>query len=413
MHDVRIDGQLVGSLDMGTTKVSAMLGMRQDGAVRIIGIGTTPAEGLKQGVVVDIEKASGSVACAVAEAEKMAGTSVRQYNVGVAGEHILSMNSRGVVGIPGPDPEIDRDDVARSLRAAADFSLPADREILHTLPQQYIIDNQDGIREPSGMRGTRLEARAHVVTASRAALDNIARTLDNCHIDIGELVLEPLASSFSVVTDDEREIGVMLIDIGGGTTDVMIYREDGVVASGVIGIGGSNVTSDIAYGLRTAMRAAESIKIEHGCALSSMASLDEQIDVPGIGFREDKKVGKHFLAGIIEPRVNELFSLINDQITKSEYKKSLGAGVVLTGGSSMLAGAQELAEQVFDLPVRIGTPIAVDGLTEVVNHPKYATGVGLLLYDDAWSAGRSERTSSARWWRTSVDHLRKAIASFV
>ena len=252
---------------MGTTKVSAMLGIRQGRGVRIIGIGTTPAEGLKQGVVVDIEKASGSVACAVAEAEKMAGTSVRQYNVGVAGEHILSMNSRGVVGIPGPDSEIDRDDVARSLNAAADFSLPADREILHTLPQQYIIDNQDGIREPSGMCGTRLEARAHVVTASRAALDNIARALDNCHIDIGEFVLEPLASSFSVVTDDEREIGVMLIDIGGGTTDVMIYREDGVVASGVIGIGGSNVTSDVAYGLRTAMRAAESIKIEHGCAL--------------------------------------------------------------------------------------------------------------------------------------------------
>jgi cell division protein FtsA len=398
---------------MGTTKVSAMLGIRQEDGVRIIGIGTTPAEGLKQGVVVDIEKASGSVACAVAEAEKMAGTSVRQYNVGVAGEHILSMNSRGVVGIPGSDAEIGRDDVTRSLHAAANFALPADREILHTLPQQYIIDNQEGIREPSGMYGTRLEARAHVVTASRAALDNVARSLDNCHLDIGELVLEPLASSFSVITDDEREIGVMLIDIGGGTTDVMIYRDDGVVASGVIGIGGNNVTSDIAYGLRTAMRAAESIKIEHGCALSSMASLKDQIDVPGIGFREDKKVGRHFLAGIIEPRVTELFSLINDQITNGEYKKSLGAGVVLTGGSSMLAGARELAEQVFDLPVRIGTPIAVDGLSEVVDHPKYATGVGLLLYDGAWSAARSDRASSAKWWRQSVDHLRKAIAGFV
>ena len=411
--DVRINGPLIGSIDMGTTKVSAMLGERLGDSVRIIGFGMTGAEGLRQGVVVDIEKATRSVATAVADAERMAGTSLRQFSVGVAGEHILSMNSRGVVGIPNQDVEITREDVERSLSAAANFALPTDREILHTLPQQYIIDNQDGIREPSGMYGTRLESRAHVVTASRAAMDNIAKTLDNCHLEIDELVLEPLASSAAVISDDEREIGVMLIDIGGGTTDVLIYREDGVVASGVIGIGGNNITSDIAYGLRTAVRAAEAIKIEHGCALSSATSLHEQIDVPGIGFREEKKVGKHFLAGIIEPRVKELFSLINDQITTSEYKKSLGAGVVLTGGSSMLAGAQELAEQVFDLPVRIGTPVAVDGLAEVVNHPKYATGVGLLLYDGVWSANRPDRAPSSKWWRQSVTHLRKAIAGFI
>jgi cell division protein FtsA len=408
-----MDTRLVGSLDMGTTKVSAMIGERQEAGIRIIGIGTTAAEGLKQGVVVDIEKASRSIARAVDEAEKMAGASVREFNVGVAGEHILSMNSRGVVGIPSSEGEISQEAVTRSLEAAANFALPPDREILHTLPQQYIVDNQEGIREPAGMYGMRLEARAHVVTAARAALDNIAKSLDNCHLDVGEFVLESLASSNAAITEDEREIGVMLIDIGGGTTDVMIYRDVGVVASGVIGIGGNNVTCDIAYGLRTAMKTAEAIKIDHGHALSSMASMHDQIAVPDVGFREERRVGKHFLAGIIEPRVTELFSLINDQIGKNEYKKSLGAGVVLTGGSSMLAGTRELAEQIFDLPVRIGTPIAVDGLTEVVNHPMYSTGVGLLLYDGTLGAKRLERAPSAKWWTQSFNHLRKAIASFV
>ena len=360
-----------------------------------------------------MKKASQSISRAVGEAEKMAGAAVKRYNVGVAGEHILSMNSRGVVGIPNPDNEISREDVARSLSAAANFALPADREILHTLPGQYIVDNQEGIRDPSGMYGSRLEARAHVVTASRAALDNMAKSLDNCHLEIGELVLEPLASSCSVITEDEREIGVMLIDIGGGTTDVIIYRDVGVVASGVIGIGGNNITGDIAYGLRTAVKTAEAIKIEYGCALSSMVSIHDQIDVPGIGFREEKKVGTHFLAGVIEPRVTELLSLINDQITKNEYKKSLGAGVVLTGGSSMLAGIRELAEQIFDLPVRIGAPTAVDGLAEVVNHPKHSTGVGLLLYDGPWRASKPGRVSSANWWIQSFNQLRRAIAGFI
>jgi len=410
---VKNDTQLVGSLDMGTTKVSAMLGERHGDGIRIIGLGTTAAEGLKQGVVVDIEKASRSVTNAVIEAEKMAGVSIRRYNVGVAGEHILSMNSRGVVGIPDPDNEISRDDVGRSLRAAANFALPNDREILHTLPQGFIIDNQEGIREPFGMYGTRLEARAHVVTASRAALDNISKSLENCRLEIGDLVLEPLASSRAVVAEDEREIGVMVIDIGGGTTDVMIHHDVGVVASGVIGIGGNNITSDIAYGLRTAMKTAESIKIEHGCALSSLVSANDDIDVAGIGFREERKVGKQFLAGIIEPRVTELFCLINEQITKSHYKKSLGAGAVLTGGSSMLAGTRELAEQIFDLPVRIGSPLAVDGLAEVVSHPKYSTGVGLLLYDGILGGPRLGRESSGNWWRQSFNQLRKAIASFI
>jgi cell division protein FtsA len=410
---VNSDVRLVGSIDLGTTKVSAMLGERQGEHVRIIGIGTTPSEGLKQGVIVDIERASDSVMAAVSEAERMAGASLRRYNVGVAGEHIRSMNSRGVVGIPSPDREIGSTDVERALSAARKFSLPPDREILHTLPQQYIVDNQEGIREPSGMHGSRLEARAHVVTASRPALDNVAATLDNCNLEIGDLALEPLASSYAVISDDEKEIGVMLLDIGGGTTDVIVHNEMGVAASGVIGIGGNHVTSDIAYGLRTALKSAEKIKIEHGCAMSGMVTTDEKIEVPGIGFRPSRLTGRQMLAGIIEPRVTELLSLVNDQISDNGIKRSLGAGVVMTGGCSMLTGIRELAEQIFDLPVRVGTPLGVDGLSEIVDHPRYATGVGLLRYDGEPGANRSQRISAAHWWRQSFNQVRRAIAGFI
>jgi cell division protein FtsA len=396
---------------MGTTKVCAILGELHEDGVRIIGFGMTAADGLRQGVVVDIERATRSVTSAITDAERMAGVSLGRYNVGVAGEHIRSMNSRGVVGIPDPDHEIKKTDVARSLKAARNFSLPEDREILHTIPQQYIIDSQEGIQEPSGMYGARLEARAHVVTASRPALDNIARTLENAHLDVGELVLEPLASSCAVLTEDEKEIGVMLIDIGGGTTDVMIYSGTGIVASGVIGVGGNNITNDIAYGLRTAVRSAENIKIEHGCAISGMVPMHEKIEVPGIGFREMKQVSRHLLAAIIEPRVKEIFTLIDEQIVKNEFKRALGAGVVLTGGSAMLRGTRELAEQIFDLPVRVGTPHHVDGLTEVVDHPMHATGVGLLMYEGRTT--RPDRAISGKWWRHSLNQLRRAIAGFI
>lgn len=410
---MRADEHLLGSIDMGTTKVSAVLGERTGDGVRVIGIGNAPSEGLKQGVVVDIDRASRSVERAVGEAERMAGIRLKRYNVGVAGEHIRSMNSRGVVGIPSSDHEITREDVVRTLNAGRNFALPSDREILHTLPQQYIVDDQAGIQEPCGMYGSRLEARVHVVTASRPALDNIAKTLDSTGLEIGELVLEPLASSEAVLTSDEKEIGVMLIDIGGGTTDVMVYHDNGVLASGVIGIGGSNITADVAYGLRTPMKAAEEIKIEHGCALSAMVDNGEKIEVPGIGFREKKYVGKQLLSAIIEPRVTELLSLINEQINKNDFKRSLGAGIVLTGGCSMLCGIRELSEQVFDVPVRIGTPIGVVGLSEVVSHPMYATGVGLLLYSDTTEVGRYQTTSSRKWWKHSFNQLRKAIASIV
>lgn len=404
---------LKASIDMGTTKVSAMIAECQGPYPRIIGVGTAPSEGLKQGVVVDIERAASSVERAVADAEHMAGLSVKTFAVGVAGEHIRSMNSRGVIAIPNLEAEITKEDVARALDASQKFSLPYDREIIHTLPQEYIVDNQRGIRQPAGMYGSRLEARVHVVTASRPALDNVEKTCRLAGVDIGELVMEPLASSYAVVTDEEREIGVMLLDIGGGTTDVMLFVEGGVVASGVIGLGGNNVTNDVAYGLRTSQQHAEAIKIQHGCALSSMVNEDETIDVVTIGFRETRSVTKHLISGIIEPRVSELFSLINGQITGNKLKKSLGAGLVLTGGSALLEGARELAEQIFDLPVRIGTPGAVDGLAEVVSHPKYATGVGLLHPNVGARSRYSNKSSGARRLRHSLTQLKRAIASFI
>jgi cell division protein FtsA len=410
---VKREMELIASLDMGTTKVTAMIGERRDTGIRVIGVGTTASQGLKQGIVVDINRAAKSALSAVKEAERMSGISVKGFNVGIAGEHIRSMNSRGVIAIPNLEVEISNGDVRRAITAAQNFTVPYDREIIHTIPSEYIVDDQRGIRQPSGMFGSRLESRVHVVTASKAALDNIAKTLLSAGIEPLDLIFEPLASSCAVLTEDEQDLGVMLIDIGGGTTDVMIFIDRGVVASGVIGLGGNNVTSDVAYGLRTAQSHAEEIKVRHGCALSSMVSADETIEVPGIGDRESRVVGKQLLAGIIEPRMKELFSLIDEQITKNDFKKSIGAGVVITGGASMLKNTRELAEQVFDLPAKIGTPIAVEGLVEGVSHPMFATGVGLLLYDgNIEKRGGDDRAHRGRW-RNSISQIKRAIAGFI
>jgi cell division protein FtsA len=376
-------------------------------------VGTAQAEGLKQGVIVDIDRAAGVIAAAVKEAEQMAGISVRDYNVGVAGEHIRSMNSRGVVAVPDLETEISEVDVARALDAATKFSLPYDREIIHTLPQEYIVDDQKGIRHPVGMYGSRLESRVHVVTASRPALDNVAKAMRLAGVGIGDMTVEPLASAYAAVTPEERRIGGMLLDIGGGTTDVMLFVDGGVVASGVIGLGGNNITNDIAYGLRTSQQHAEEIKIRHGCAVASAIVDDDVIDVPTIGFGGSRRVAKHMLTGIIEPRVTELFSLINVQITENKLKKALGAGLILTGGSAMLKGVKELAEQVFELPVRIGFPHDVDGLTEVVSHPRFSTGVGLLYPSGEAQTKKLSGARSTRRLRDSFDHLKKTIASFI
>lgn len=399
---------------MGTTKVSATIAeCSEGGPPRVIGVGTAQSHGLKQGVVVDIDRAAESVRTAVEAAQHMAGVKARTFNVGVAGEHIRSMNSRGVVAVPSLDEEISSEDVERAIEASRKFSLPYDREIIHTLPQEYIVDSQRGIRQPAGMYGARLEARVHIVTASRPALDNVAKTLHLAGVDLGEIVVEPLASSHAVLTADEREMGVMLLDIGGGTTDVILFSDGGVVASGVIGLGGSNVTSDVAYGLRTSQQHAEDIKVRYGCASSCLVDGNETIEVSTIGFGGNRRLAKALLAGIIEPRMTELFSLVNDQIQENGLKKLLGAGVVLTGGTGMMKGARELAEQVFDLPVRVGTPLSVEGLTEVVSHPRFATGVGLLFAEGEVTASLETRVPGTMRLKQSFSQLKRAIASFI
>ena len=405
--------KLRGAIDMGTTKVVALVAEETAGALRVVGVGVAPSNGLRQGVVVDIERAGACVASAVADAERMAGTSPRIYSVGAAGEHIRSMNSRGVVSITNADREIAPEDVARALDAARKFSLPHDREIIHTLPQEFIVDSQRGIRQPAGMFGARLEARVHVVTASRPALDNLAKTLTLAGVELGEIVLEPLASATAVLTAEERELGAMVLDIGGGTTDVLLVSECGVLASGVIGLGGHNITGDVAYGLRTSAREAERLKVEHGCALSTMVSGTESVEVNEVAGKGSRRVARQVLSGIIEPRVAELFGLIDQQIEANGLKGVLGAGVVLTGGTAMLHGIRELAEQVFGLRARVGTPRGLDGLSEVVAHPRFATGAGLLrALAPAVVVGDAAPERSGRF-ALGFHQVRRAIASFI
>ncbi len=405
--------RLIGALDMGTTKIAALVAEESPEGLRVIGVGIAPSEGLRQGVVVDIECARERVVDAIGEAESMAGAAPRRYNVGAAGEHIRSMNSRGVVSVAAPDSEIRNDDVVRALEVARKFSLPPDREIIHTLPQEFIVDRQRGIRQPAGMYGARLEARVHVVTASRPALDNLAKTLMLAGVELGEIVLEPLASATAVLTPDEREAGAMVLDIGGGTTDVLLVVDGGVIASGVIGLGGHNVTADIAYGLRTSPREAERLKVEHGCAVSTLVPGNSVVEVAMMAGRGPRRVARQVLSGIIEPRLTELFGLIDQQVTANGLKNALRAGVILTGGAAMMEGMRELAEQVFDLPVRIGSPDGVGGLTEVVTHPRFATSVGLLRTLTplaSSSAGAAERSGR---FAGGLLQVRRAIASLI
>ena len=369
---------LIVGLDIGTTKICAIVGNVTEDGVEIVGIGTSPSSGLRKGVVINIESTVASIKKAVEEAELMAGCDIKSVYAGIAGGHIKGINSQGVIAIK--NREVSQEDIKRVIDAAKALAIPMDREVIHILPQEFIIDEQDGIREPLGMSGVRLEAKVHIVTGAVASAQNIIKSCNRAGLDVADIVLEQLASSEAVLSNDEKDLGVCLVDIGGGTTDIAIFCEGAIKYSAVLSIGGNHLTNDVAVGLRTPMIEAEKIKRNHGCCLSSMVGKDEKIEVPSVGGRQPRELSRSVLCEILGPRVEELFTLVNREIIKSGLEDSIASGVVITGGSSILEGMPELAEQVFNLPVRRGVPQRIGGLVDVVNSPVYATGVGLIVY---------------------------------
>ena len=382
--------QLLVGLDIGTSKVVTIVGeMSEDGQLEVIGIGSNPSRGLKKGVVVNIESTVQSIQRAVEEAELMAGCEINTVYTGIAGNHVRSLNSHGIVAIR--DKEVSGGDVERVIDAARAVAIPADQRILHVLPQEFVIDSQEGIREPIGMSGVRLEAKVHLVTGAVSAAQNIVKCVQRCGLTVEDVVLEQLASSYSVLTEDEKELGVCIVDIGGGTTDIAVFCGGAIQHTAVIPIAGDQVTNDIAVSLRTPTQYAEELKIKYACALSQLANPDETIEVPSVGDRPSRRLARQTLAEVVEPRYEELFSLIRDELRRSGFEELIAAGTVLTGGSAKMEGAVELAEEVFHMPVRLGVPQFVEGLADVVRNPIHATGVGLLLYGrEAANAGREE-----------------------
>jgi cell division protein FtsA len=369
---------VIVGLDIGTTKTCAIVGEVKGQGLDIIGVGSHPSEGLRKGVVVNIESTVESIKRAVEEAEHISGCEIRSVYVGIAGGHIRGQNSLGIVAVKGR--EVDDDDVERAIDAAKAIAIPLDRQILHTLAQYYVVDEQDGIRDPIGMSGVRLEAKVHIVTGAVTSVQNVVKSVNRVGLDINDIVLEQIACSEAVLSNDEKDLGVALIDIGGGTTDIAIFSEGSIKHTAVLQVGGNYVTTDIATGLRTPIAEAEKIKIRYGCSYMPLIAKDEAIEVPSVGGREPREISRQILGRIIEPRMEEILEMAYKEITKSGCEDILAAGVVLTGGASILEGVPELAEQIFNMPVRRGYPIGIGGLTDVVNSPLYATAVGLVVY---------------------------------
>jgi cell division protein FtsA len=374
-----INKDLLVGIDIGTSKVVTLVGeMASDGRLNVIGFGSHPSQGLKRGVVVNIESTVQSIQRSVEDAELMAGCEIFSAYTGIAGSHIRSINSHGIVAIR--DHEVSQSDVERVIDAAKAIAIPADQRILHVLPQEFIIDSQDSIREPVGMSGVRLEAKVHIVTGAVSAAQNIVKCMKRCGLMTNDIVLEQFASSQSILTDDEKELGVCMIDIGGGTSDIAIFTDGAIRHTAVIPIAGDQVTNDIAIALRTPTRNAEDIKIKYGCALQDLVDTSEMVDIPTIGDRAGRRIPRRALAEVVEARYEELFTLAYNELRRSKLEDFLAAGIVLTGGASKITGAIELAERVFKVPVRLGRPYNVNGLSDVVHNPIYATGVGLLVY---------------------------------
>jgi cell division protein FtsA len=370
--------ELIVGLDIGTTKIAAIVGELSEDGIDIVGVGTHPSRGLRKGVVINIDHTVASIQRAIEEAEHMAGCEISSVYAGIAGAHIKSFNKPGTVSIK--DKEVRPSDVRRAIEIARTVNIPPDREIIHVLPQEYIIDDQDGIRDPLGMSGLRLEVKAHIVTAAVTSAQNIIKCCQRCGLSVADIVLEPLASARAVLHDDEKELGVALIDIGGGTTDIAVFLDGAIVHTAVLPLGGNHLTNDVAVGLQTPRAEAERIKQRHGCAMTSLVGAEETIEVPSVGGRTPRVVPRQVLCEILEPRVEEIFSLVRDELVRSNYEDMLASGCVITGGTTLLAGTAELGEQVMGMPVRLGQPKAVGGLMDVVRSPAYATGVGLVLY---------------------------------
>jgi cell division protein FtsA len=372
------DQVLVG-LDIGTSKIACVVAESSpDGKLDVIGIGTHPSRGLRKGVVVNIESTVESIRLAIEEAELMSGVDIQSVFAGIAGSHIRGYNSHGVVA--SKSSEVTREDVERVIDAAKAMNIPADQKLLHILPQEYIIDNQDGIREPIGMSGVRLEAKVHIVTGAASSAQNIVKCCNRCDLDVSDMVLEQIASSEAVLMQDEKDIGVVLVDMGGGTTDIAVFLDGAIRHTAVIPIGGDHLTNDLVIGLRTSAREADQLKRKYGACVTSLVPPEDQIEIPSVGGRAPRPMPRQVMAQILEPRVEEIFEMIKNELQRSGYQELVAAGIVLTGGSSLLDGMIELAEDIFDMPVRLGRPHGVGGLADVVSSPMYSTGVGLILY---------------------------------
>jgi cell division protein FtsA len=382
---------LIVGLDIGTSKVVAIVAeLTPDGRLDVIGMGSHESKGLKKGVVVNIEATVNAIQRALEEAELMADCKIQRVYTGIAGSHIRSFNSTGMV--PIRDREVTPMDVNRVIETARAMPIPTDQQVLHILTQEFIVDGQDGVREPLGMSGVRLEVKVHIVTGAVSAAQNIVKCVRRCGLEVSDLILQPLASSLAVLTEDEKELGVCLVDIGGGTTDVAIFREGAIRHTAVIPIAGDQITNDIAMALRTPTQEAEELKLRHGCSLRQLADALETIEVPGVGDRPPRELSRQTLAEVIEPRVEELYSLVQKVLRESGYEELLSSGIVLTGGSSVMHGMVELGEEIFHMPVRLGVPRYAGGLSDVIRSPRYSTAVGLLLDGKA----RSDRGLLAR-----------------
>jgi len=408
-----MEGRIITGLDIGTTKICAVI-VKEDpfGTLHVVGVGSTRSDGLRKGVVVNIDKTVQSIEKAMDEAQQIAGVEVNSVFVGIAGDHIRGMNSKGMVGVSSDDHEITQSDIDRAINAAKALALPIDREIIHVIPQEFIVDNQEGIPDPVGMSGVRLEVEVHIVTAAVTSAQNIIRSVQRAGYEVAEIILEPLASSLAVLDDDERNLGVTLVDLGGGTTDIAMFFENHIRHTAVVALGGQQITNDIAIGLRTPPDQAERIKLNWGIVNSDDINPNETLDVPGVGGRPARTIYRNTLIDIITPRVEEILTLVYHKMEESDMMDLMSAGVVITGGGSLLSRISEYAENLWGMSVKLGVPKNLGGLTDAVHSPIYSTAVGLCLYGSKYHDGESDYRHNGNLWNEVLESLKRFFRRF-